>query len=149
MIEIVPLLKCETAKKVASSTTASPEWVSSVARCQIRALMASFWFCVPPCRQRDDTYMIACALTKMLYSAKLRNFGWNQSNISRLKALAWSHAIAAEEYHGADFCTENLEYSTHLADEIFRHSSPDNYSCELYERAIRGHKQQKKTMQRV
>lgn len=87
--------------------------------------------------------MIACALTKMLYSARLRNFGWNQSNISRLKALAWSHAIAAEECYGADFCTENLEYSTHLADEIFRHSSPDNYSCELYERAIRGHKQQK------
>ena len=90
-----------------------------------------------------DCYMRACALTKMLYSPRLRNFGWKQSNISRLKALSWSHAIAAEEYYGADFCSENLEYSTHLADEIFRHSSPDNYSCELYERAIRGHKQQK------
>lgn len=90
-----------------------------------------------------DSYMLACALTKMLYSPRLRNFGWNERNIARLKALAWSHAVAAEEYYGAAFCSENLEYSTHLADEIFRHSSPDNYSCELYERAIRGHKQQK------
>lgn len=90
-----------------------------------------------------DAYMLACNLTQMLYSVRLRNFGWNLSNISRLKALAWSHAIAAEEYYGPDFCSENLEYSTHMADEIVRHSSPDNYSCELYERAIRAHKQQK------
>lgn len=41
------------------------------------------------------------------------------------------------------FCTENLEYSTHTADEIKRHSSLDNYSCELYERAILRHKRQK------
>ena len=39
-------------------------------------------------------------------------------------------------------CTENLEYSTHLSQDVKRHSSPDNYSCEVYERAIRTHKQQ-------
>lgn len=79
----------------------------------------------------------------MLYSTSLRNFGWNENNISRLRGLTWSHAIQAEEYYGPDFCSENLEYSTHIADEIQRHSSPDNYSCELYERAIRSHKLQK------
>lgn len=79
----------------------------------------------------------------MLYSTSLRNFGWNERNISRLRGLTWSHAIQAEEYYGPDFCSENLEYSTHIADEIQRHSSPDNYSCELYERAIRSHKLQK------
>ena len=42
-----------------------------------------------------------------------------------------------------DYCSENLEYSTHIADEIHRNSSPENFSCELYERAIRSHKQQK------
>ena len=90
-----------------------------------------------------DSYILACSITKMLYSTKLRNFGWNQANIARLKGLTWSHAIAAEEYYGFDFCSENLEYSTHIANEIIRHSSPDNYSCELYERAIRSHKLQK------
>jgi len=75
-----------------------------------------------------DTYILACSITQMLYSTKLRNFGWDQMNIARLKGLTWS---------------QNLEYSTHIADEISRHSSPDNYSCELYERAIRSHKLQK------
>lgn len=87
--------------------------------------------------------MLACSVTQMLFSKRLRNFGWNLGNISRLRNLTWSHAIAAEEYYGKDFCAENLEYSTHIADEISRHSSPDNYSCELYERAIRSHKRQK------
>ena len=54
----------------------------------------------------------------------------------------WTHAIKAEEYYGLSICTENLEYSVHIADDINRHSSPDNYSCELFERAIRIHKQQ-------
>ena len=35
-------LKCATAKKVANSTTGKPECVSFVARCQMRALRASF-----------------------------------------------------------------------------------------------------------
>ena len=41
-----------------------------------------------------------------------------------------------------DICKENLEYSTHLCEDAKRHSSPDNYSCEGFERAIRIPKQQ-------
>lgn len=78
----------------------------------------------------------------MLYNIKLRHFGWNKTNISRLRGLAWRHAIPAEKYCGPDFCCENLEYSTHT-DEIKHHSSPDNYSCKLYEGAIKPHKLQK------
>ena len=55
----------------------------------------------------------------------------------------WAHAIRAEELYGLSICTENLEYSVHVAEDIQRHSSMDNYSCELYERAILRHKAQK------
>ena len=51
LIELAPSLKCETARNTASSTVFKPEWVSFVAHCQIRALMALFWFWVPPWRQ--------------------------------------------------------------------------------------------------
>lgn len=87
--------------------------------------------------------MVACSITQMLYSKQLRNYGWERNNLLRLDGLVWKHAVMAEEYYGLDFCSENLEYSTHIVSEIERHSSPDNYSCELYERAIRSHKLQK------
>ena len=45
-------------------------------------------------------------------------------------------------YYGLSICTENLEYSTHIAEDVRCHSSPDNYSCEVFERAIRVFKQQ-------
>ena len=81
--------------------------------------------------------------TQILYSKQLRRVGWSENNIERLCSLTWKHAVTAEEYYGLHFCSENLEYSTHIASDIRRHSSPDNYSCELYERAIRSHKLQK------
>jgi len=79
----------------------------------------------------------------MLYCRELQTTGWNKENIQRLENLLWAHAIKAEEYYGLGFCTENLEYSTHAASDIKRHSSMDNYSCELYERAVKDHKKQK------
>ena len=90
-----------------------------------------------------DCYMLLCQAVQMLYSKELRTRGWLDENISRLDKLLWAHAIRAEEYYGIGFCTENLEYSTHATSDIKRHSSMDNYSCELYERAILRHKKQK------
>lgn len=79
----------------------------------------------------------------MLYSTQLQVSGWRNEHIHRLEKLLWAHAIRAEEFYGLAICTENLEYSTHAPQDIYRHSSMDNYSCELYERAIMGHKAQK------
>ena len=79
----------------------------------------------------------------MLYSEKLQDRGWRDVHIDRIGKLLWCHAIRAEEMYGLSICTENLEYSVHIADDIRRHSSLDNYSCELYERAILRHKAQK------
>lgn len=79
----------------------------------------------------------------MLYCKQLRCSGWIDENIKRLDDLLWSHAIRCEQFYGLDYWAENLEYSTHMADDIRRHSSPDNYTCETFERGIRMHKQQR------
>ena len=39
-------------------------------------------------------------------------------------------------------CTESVEYSHHLPDDLHRHSTPDNYWCYLYEQLVRHYKQQ-------
>ena len=73
----------------------------------------------------------------MLYNTQLQFTGWQNEHIKRLKKLLCpAHAIRGEECYGLEMCTENLEYSLHVAEDIRRHSSMDNYSCELYERAI-------------
>ncbi len=87
--------------------------------------------------------MILCDLVQMLYSRKLQAVGWETVHIRRLENLVWAHAIKAEECYGLAICTENLEYSVHITEDIQRHSSMDNYSCELFERAILRHKAQK------
>ena len=88
------------------------------------------------------TYYFATRCKCCIVRKELRTRGWLEENISRLDKLLWAHAIRAEEYYGIGFCTENLEYSTHASSDIRRHSSMDNYSCELYERAILRHKKQ-------
>jgi hypothetical protein len=77
---------------------------------------------------------------QMLYSKQLQSTGWQLEHIERLEKLLWAHAIRAEELYGIGICTENLEYSVHAVQDIRRRSSMDNYSCELYERAILTHK---------
>ena len=93
--------------------------------------------------QAYDCYMILCDAVQMMYSKELQIMGWEEHHINRLEKLLWSHAIRAEEYYGLEMCTENLEYSVHVSQDIRRHSSMNNYSCELYERAILSHKLQK------
>ena len=87
--------------------------------------------------------MLLCDAVQMLYSQHLQATGWQDCNITRLEKLLWTHAIRAEEFYGLQICTENLEYSVHAAQDIKRHLSMDNYSCELYERAMLKHKGQK------
>ena len=82
-------------------------------------------------------------ITGMLYSKFLRNNGWSENHVKMLNNLLWTHAIKAEEFYGFSICTENLEYSVHIGTDIIRHSAPDNYSCDMYERVIRKLKEQK------
>lgn len=119
---------------VSSSTCISFDRFSSVAKEILAQKVPS---------KAYDCYILLCNTVQMLYSSKLQANGWNNEHIERLEKLLWYHAIRAEEYYGLGICTENLEYSVHAAQDIRRHSSMDNYSCELYERAILRHKGQK------
>lgn len=89
-----------------------------------------------------DVHMLLCNMVRLLYNKSLQSLGWSGADVNALVNLAWAHVIAAEEFYGLHICTENLEYSTHLCEDVKCHSSPDNYSCEGFGRAIRIHKRQ-------
>lgn len=82
-----------------------------------------------------DIHMMLCDMVGLLYNQSVKSLGWSNADCDALETLAWSHAIAAEDFYG-------LQISTHLSEDVKRHSSPDNYPCEVFERAIRIHKQQ-------
>ena len=65
-----------------------------------------------------DCLELCCSIAAMLYNKHLRNFGWMEGHLKRLRKLIWSHAIKAEEFYGTSICTENIEYSVHMADDI-------------------------------
>jgi len=54
-----------------------------------------------------------------------------------LKRLIWRHNILTEECEGLTSCTITLHNLTHLPEDIEQHSSPDNYWCFVFERAVR------------
>ena len=87
--------------------------------------------------------MTCCQVAKYFNSRYLVANGWTDHHIRVLKSLLWRHAITAEEYYGPKICTENLECSTHACEDILRHSSPDNYCCDMYERTVDDWKKQK------
>ena len=87
-------------------------------------------------------FMLACDIVKMLYGKYRIIHGWEDSDIAKLESIIWAHNIKAEELCGTTYCSENVEYAVHMAEVVKRHSSPDNYSCEMFERIIRFHKQQ-------
>lgn len=89
-----------------------------------------------------DCFMLACDMVKMLYGKYRIIHGWEDGDIDKLESIIWAHNIKAEELYGATYCSENVEYSVHMPEVIKRHSSPDNYSCEMFERIIRSHKLQ-------
>ena len=76
------------------------------------------------------------------HSKTLQRKGWRRADIEELRNVVWTHAINPEEYYGLNHCTENVEYSIHIVEDIIRHSTPDSYACELSECAVRIHKQQ-------
>jgi len=62
--------------------------------------------------------------------------GWTTELLELLRQLIWRHNILTEEVEGLNNCTISLHNLTHLPDDILRHSSPDNYWCFVFERAV-------------
>ena len=94
-------------------------------------------------------YTCFCLLSEihnLVFSKRLRIEGWNEDHRIYFKQLLWSHAILYEELYGIKACTENVEYSLHMPEDVNRHSTLDNYWCYLYERQVKYYKQQTSNM---
>ena len=53
-----------------------------------------------------------------------------------LEWFIWRHNILIEEVQGGKYCTISLHNLIHMVDDIKRFSSPDNYWCYTFERAV-------------
>ena len=94
-------------------------------------------------------YESICLLNQMhslIFSKRLRVQGWSPEHTHMLKALLWRHNILYEELYGLSACTENVEYSCHMIEDIIRHGPLDNYWCFMYERKVKYYKQQTTNM---
>lgn len=62
--------------------------------------------------------------------------GWQEHDLYLFENLAKRHMILVEEQLGRDQCVVTARNLEHSAEDILRFSSPDNYWCEVYERAV-------------
>ena len=62
--------------------------------------------------------------------------GWKNASLELLYKLIWRHSILTEETEGPCSCVISLHNITHLTEDIKRFSSPDNYWCFVFERAV-------------
>ena len=97
-------------------------------------------------RKAYDSFCLLKDMYCLVYSKQLRIEGWHPEHHEYFKKLFWKHAILFEEVYGLSSCTENLEYSLHMPEDVKRHSLLDNYWCYLYERQVKYYKQQTSNM---
>ena len=86
----------------------------------------------------DDKYDAWASLVRIVELV----FGCGRSGITRdalqtLEKLIWRHNVLTEESERAKSCVISLHNLIHLSDDIKRFSSPDNYWCYTFERAVR------------
>ena len=63
--------------------------------------------------------------------------GWDIDSLALLKKLIWRHNnILIEETEGLASCVISLHNLVHLPEDFVRFSSPDNYWCFVFERAV-------------
>ena len=86
----------------------------------------------------DDEYftiwVLAARMAEMVYYYG-RN-GWKEDDITLFDNLAQRHMILVEEQLGLNQCVVTAHNLEHATEDILRFSSPDNYWCEVYERAV-------------
>ncbi len=106
------------------------------------ALVAPFVLHKQIPRPAYNCFLLLHRIYKLVFSQFMRVEGWRAEDCELLEKLLWLHAISFEHLYSTSACTQNLEYSLHLPDDIRRHSSPDNYWCFMYERMVRFYKSQ-------
>lgn len=80
------------------------------------------------------TWVMMVRIVELVFSC-CRN-GWDTLSLQLLEKLIWRHNIMTEEVEGFTDCTITLHNLTHLPDDIHPFSSPDNYWCFVFERAV-------------
>ena len=68
-----------------------------------------------------ECFMLLVKIYTLVYSKYLRYSGWQVEHISYLSDLLWKHGILYERLYGLTACTENVEYTMHLPEDIKRH----------------------------
>ena len=75
-------------------------------------------------------------MTQMVFNC-CRFCGWREQDIELFRNVAWRHNIMVEETFGLDACVVTEHNLVHVADDICRFSSPDNYWVFDLERAVK------------
>ena len=80
------------------------------------------------------TWVLMVRIIELVFSCC--RCGWTAMSLELLKRLIWRHNILTEETEGFTNCTITLHNLMHLPEDIHRLSSPDNYWCFVFERAV-------------
>jgi hypothetical protein len=81
------------------------------------------------------TWIEIVRITEMIY--KTGRSGWTSDDCELLTRLIWRHNILTEENEGLKSCVVTLHNLVHLPKDIERFSSPDNFWCYVFERAVK------------
>ena len=57
-------------------------------------------------------------------------------DVELLQQIIWRHNVLTEEVEGRKQCVISMHNLVHLTDDIMRFSSPDNFWCYTFERAV-------------
>ena len=74
-------------------------------------------------------------ITEMIY--KTGRNGWTSTDCKLLKNLVLRHNVLTKEAEGLKSCVVTLHNLIHFPTDIERFSSPDNYWCYVFERAVK------------
>ena len=82
-----------------------------------------------------DVWIVLVRITEMVFCCG--RDGITTEMLKLLEKLIWRHTILTEENEGEKMCVISLHNLVHLPDDIRRFSSPDNFWCYTFERAVR------------
>ena len=98
----------------------------------------------------DEEYRVwitIVRITEMVYSTC--RCGWNGEDLDLLKNLILRHNILTEEVEGLKSCVVTLHNLLHLPEDVERFSSPDNFWCYAFERAVHGYVEKSSNMKNL
>ena len=85
----------------------------------------------------DKEFEIWCLVARMTETVYYYGrAGWEEDDLLLFDNLSKRYMILVQEELGLDQCVFTSHNLEHATEDIMRFSSPDNYWCEVYERAV-------------